>query len=106
MQKIKIYQDLIVGQPSMDLAVECYGVAWLFSKKELYGPVSQINRSGASIPASMAEGHGRGSRKERLPFLWMAHRTSYELKTHVQLSEWMGLMDKGPTTAAFLYTNR
>lgn len=55
MQKlIKTYQDLIVWQRSMDLAVECYNMTASFPKNELYGLVSQINRSCASIPANIA----------------------------------------------------
>lgn len=98
MQKlIKTYQDLIVWQRSMDLAVECYNMTASFPKNELYGLVSQINRSGASIPANIAEGHGRGSRKEYVQFLWIAHGSLCELETHVLLSERVGLMEKGQT---------
>lgn len=75
--------DLIVWQRSMDLAVECYNLTALFPKKELYVWVSQINRLCASIQANIAEGHGRGSRKELCtilvvcPWLVMRARNTY-----------------------------
>lgn len=79
----------------MDLAVECYSLTASYPKKELYGLALQINRSCASIPANIAEGHGRGSRKEFVQFLWIAHGSLCELETHILLLERLGLMEKG-----------
>ncbi|GIW33484.1 four helix bundle protein [Meiothermus sp.] len=72
----------------MDLAVQRYNLTASFSTKELCGLALQINRSCASIPANIAEGHERGSRKGYVQFLWIAHGSSCELKAHILLSDY------------------
>jgi four helix bundle protein len=53
------YRDLRVWQKGMDLVVTSYEVTKQFPHSELYGLVSQIRRAAISIPANIAEGHGR-----------------------------------------------
>jgi four helix bundle protein len=56
---VKSYRDLLAWQKAMDLVVESYEIASLLPKNETYGLVSQIQRAAVSIPANIAEGHGR-----------------------------------------------
>lgn len=53
------YRDLKVWKKSMDLVMECYKATKLLPKTEAYGLASQIQRAAVSIPANIAEGHGR-----------------------------------------------
>jgi four helix bundle protein len=53
---------------------------------------SQIRRAAAAIPANIAEGHGRGTRKEYRQFLRTAQASLRELETHLILSTRVGLM--------------
>ncbi len=69
---IQSYRDLKVWQVGMDLAQECYLVTRIFPKEELYGMISQIRRASASIPANVAEGHGRKTKAEYIQFLYIA----------------------------------
>ncbi len=73
----------MVWQKAMDLAVECYRIAKRLPKEETYGLISQIKRAAASIPANIAEGHGREHLGEYLPHLSVANGSLMELETHL-----------------------
>ena len=70
---VRNYRDLRVWQKSMDLVVTSYELAKEFPQSELYGLVSQIQRAAVSIPANMAEGHGREHLGDYLHHLSMAN---------------------------------
>ena len=69
----------------MDLVVESYRIAALLPKSETYGLVSQIQRSAVSIPANIAEGHGRDHLGDYLRHLSIANGSLMELETHFLL---------------------
>jgi four helix bundle protein len=75
----------------MLLAESCYRVTREFPREEMFGMTSQIRRSAASIPANIAEGHGRDSRGEYVQFLRIAQGSLKELETHLLLSQRVGL---------------
>ena len=56
---VRSYRDLKVWEKSMDLVVESYRVSRLLPKAEMFGLISQIQRAAVSVPANIAEGHGR-----------------------------------------------
>ncbi len=70
----------------MELAASCYELTRGFPEEELFGLTSQIRRAASSIPANIAEGYGRASRKEYVQFLHVAQGSLKELETHVLLS--------------------
>lgn len=84
---LKSYRDLLVWQKGIDLVVVAYKATATFPTSELYGLTSQIRRAATSIPANIAEGYGRGSRKEYLQFLLVAQGSLKELETHFIVSE-------------------
>ena len=84
---IKSYQDLIVWQKSMDLVVVCYRIAQSFPKEEIFGLASQLKRSVVSIPANIAEGHGRLTRGEYINFLGIAQGSLRETETHLLIAK-------------------
>jgi len=84
---LKSYRDLLVWQKAIDLVVISYKATAGFPKSETYGLISQIRRAATSIPANIAEGYGRGSRKEYLQFLSIAQGSLKELETHFIVSE-------------------
>jgi four helix bundle protein len=81
------YENLIVWQQALGLAKEIYAVTRLFPHEELYGLVSQLRRAAFSIPLNIAEGHGRGSKKEFIQFLLIARGSAYELDTALLLAK-------------------
>ena len=84
---LKSYRDSLVWQKGIDLVVVSYRATASFPKSETYGLISQIRRAATSIPANIAEGYGRGSRKEYLQFLMVAQGSLKELETHFIVSE-------------------
>ncbi len=71
----------------MDLTVYCYSMTTSFPDGERFGLISQIRRSSASIPANIAEGHGRKSTGAFLNHLSIANGSLMELETHILLGQ-------------------
>ncbi len=92
MSTIKSYRDLLVWQKAMDLTVLVYGLTEGFPRGEEFGLKSQIRRSASSIPANIAEGHGRDHLGDYLHHLSIAKGSLAELETHVLLSIRLGYL--------------
>jgi four helix bundle protein len=88
------YRDLVVWQAGMTLAEECYRLTRAFPKEEMFGLTSQVRRAASSIPANIAEGHGRESTGSFVQFLRVAQGSTKELETHLLLSERIGLLPR------------
>jgi four helix bundle protein len=82
---VKSYKDLLVWQKAMDLVVESYRISERLPRTETYGLASQIQRAAVSIPANIAEGHGRDHLGEYLYHLSIAKGSLMELETHLLL---------------------
>ena len=67
----------------MDLVVESYRVSRLLPKTEMFGLISQIQRAAVSVPANIAEGHGREHLGDYLRHLSIASGSLMELETHM-----------------------
>jgi len=84
--KIESHRDLVVWQKAMDLAVAAYRVSQGLPRSEDYGLTSQLRRAAASVPANIAEGSARGSRKDYAHFLSIAKGSLMELETFLMLA--------------------
>src|SRR5882762_5664925 len=84
------YRDLSVWQKAMDLTVETYRFSSSFPRSEVYGLTSQLRRAGVSVPSNVAEGYGRGSRKEYVQFLSVGQGSLKELETQMILAHRLG----------------
>lgn len=84
------FKSLVVWQKSMDFSAAVYKLTEGFPKHELYGLISQIRRAVVSIPANIAEGYGRTSRKEELQFLSIANGSLMEVETFLLLALRLG----------------
>lgn len=81
------YKRLDVWAKSMDLAVAIYAAARQMPKQEEYRMTAQLIRAAISIPANIAEGHTRATRKDYAHFISIARGSASELETLVLLSE-------------------
>ncbi|MDR0495146.1 MAG: four helix bundle protein [Treponema sp.] len=91
---IKSFRDLTVWQEAMNLVEMVYLQTRTFPKEEIYGLTSQIRRAAVSVPANIAEGNGRKSRKEYLHFLAIARGSIAELETHLLIAERLNMLTK------------
>jgi four helix bundle protein len=83
---INSYRDLLVWQKAMDLVADSYGLAASLPKAETYGLMSQLQRAAVSVPANIAEGHGRDHLGDYLHHLSVANGSLMELETHLLLA--------------------
>jgi four helix bundle protein len=83
---IKRYDQLRVWQLGMELTRTAYTLSQRLPRHEVYGLTSQIRRAAVSIPANIAEGHARDSRREFLHHLSIARGSLAELETLARLS--------------------
>jgi len=81
------YKELIVWQKAVALSVAIYELTERFPREEVYGLVSQMRRAAVSIPSNIAEGRLRGTRKDFLQFLRIAHGSSAELETQIIIAK-------------------
>ena len=73
-------------QKAMDLAVETYRLTSEFPASENYRLVSQITRAAASVPANIAEGNARGTKRDYANFLAIAKGSLMETETLLMLA--------------------
>lgn len=95
-EPIRSYRDLKVWKVGLRLASECYRLTRGFPTDERHGLTAQIRRAAVSIPANIAEGHGRLHRGDYLRFLSIAIGSLRELETELMLARHLGYVgDEG-----------
>jgi four helix bundle protein len=87
-----------IWQRGIYLCQLCYELTQWFPTSELYGLTSQIRRASVSIPANIAEGYGRVSRKEYIRYLQIALGSLRELDTHLVIAERVSLGSEAKIT--------
>jgi len=80
------FKDLDVWKVSMDLVVKVYEITREFPKSEQFGLASQLQRAAVSIPSNIAEGSGRGTRKDFAHFLDQARGSLFEVISQLEIS--------------------
>lgn len=80
------YEKLTVWQDGMVLAKYIYQITGDFPRNEIFGLTSQIRRAAVSVPANIAEGHGRGTKKDFRQFLYISKGSLQELNTLLELA--------------------
>ena len=97
MKTIRGYRDLEIWQIATKLVVECYRLCDQLPRSEDFGLKPQIRRAAVSIPANIAEGHGRSTTGEYIQHLGIAHGSLMELETHIQIAGRLGLLTEAQT---------
>lgn len=102
MEDDAIYRKLIVWQKSMEFVNVVYRLMKQFPKDERFRLCDQLSRAVVSIPSNIAEGNGRGSKKDYAHFLTIARGSLYETMTQLEIAENLGFISSSdlPVTLA------
>lgn len=71
-------------------SVAVYEVSRSFPREELYGLTSQLRRAASSVPANIAEGSARESKRDDLHFLYISRGSLAETRYFVHLATRLG----------------
>jgi four helix bundle protein len=81
------FKELKVWQKAIDLAEKIYKVSANFPADERFGLTSQIRRASVSVASNIAEGSGRGTKKQFAYFLAIALASAYEVETQLIIAQ-------------------
>lgn len=87
----KSFENLLVWQESMQLALEVYDNVKLFKDS---GLKDQMCRAAVSVPSNIAEGYERNSDNEFIHFLFIARGSCGELRTQIILVKRLHLISE------------
>lgn len=93
------FTDLFAWQVGHCLVLEIYKFCKKLPPSEIYGLVSQMQRSAVSITSNIAEGFGRRNKKEKTQFYYIAHGSLTELKNLLIVAHDTGYMANQEYTA-------
>jgi len=103
--EIRNYFDLTAWQRARQLVKQVYRASQKFPREELYCLTSQLRRAVVSIPSNIAEGYGRGSRKDYVHFLQIARGGLYEVQTQLFLAHDLNYLDEKTLNELLAQTN-
>jgi len=92
--KIKSFEDLEIWRLSHSLTLDIYKLVKSFPSEERYILIQQLLKSAQSVPANIAEGMGKYSKKEFLQFLIIARGSAEETKYHLILAKDLGYIEE------------
>ena len=90
---INSHRDLHVWQRAIQLSIATYKLTASFPKEEIYGLTSQLRRASVSVPSNIAEGYGRGSRRDYKQFLCIARGSNLEVQTQLLIAQELHFAD-------------
>ena len=102
------YRKIDAWKLADDLTVAVYEKTRAFPREELYGLTSQLRRAAYSVPANIAEGSSRESKRDYLHFLYIARGSLSETQYFIHLAQRLGYSTpndaaalEGQTSSAF-----
>jgi four helix bundle protein len=90
---VEKYQELEVWNLAYGLALDVYQATRGYPSEERFGLTQQLRRASVGVIANLAEGQGRGSRREFRQFCAIARGSQCEVHALLQLSRDLGYLD-------------
>ncbi|MCL4766602.1 MAG: four helix bundle protein [Hyphomicrobiaceae bacterium] len=84
--RIESHRDLIAWKKGMELAASAYRLAKQMPRSEEFRLTSQLLRSAVSVPANIAEGHARATRRDYAHFVAISRGSVAEAETLLLLA--------------------
>ncbi len=84
------FEGLQIFRHAMEFAAATYQLSRGFPKEELFGLTANLRRAAASVAANIAEGAGRGTRRDFSHFIDMANGSLFEAFSSFLLAERLG----------------
>lgn len=98
------YRDLEVWKKAHEFVLDVYKMTKKFPKEEMFGLTSQFRRAAVSIPANIAEGYGKKSKKDKLRFYNISEGSIQECDYYITLSKDLKYIDGESDLSARLAT--
>ncbi|MES2014244.1 MAG: four helix bundle protein [Patescibacteria group bacterium] len=89
----KNYENLKIWRDAVTLATSIYSLTAQFPKEEMFGLISQLRRAVVSISSNIAEGAGRGSKKDNCRFIDIALGSLNEVESLLAVSFELSFID-------------
>jgi four helix bundle protein len=86
------YSKIEAWKLADDLTVVVYERTRTFPREEIYGLTSQLRRASYSVPANIAEGSSRESKRDYLHFLYIARGSLSETQYFIHLAARLGYL--------------
>jgi four helix bundle protein len=80
------YKKIEVWRLAHELVISIYKLTRSFPREEMFGLTSQLRRAAVSVPANIAEGAVRKTKKEYHQFLYTAMGSLTEVGYYIELS--------------------
>jgi glutamine amidotransferase len=88
--KYNDFTEMSVWKKAMEIAKDVFFISESLPRKEDYGLTSQIRQSANGISASIAEGFGRTTSKDKSKFYDYSRGSAFETKSHLQYGREIG----------------
>ncbi len=80
---VRSFKDLLVWQKAITLTTLVYRCTESFPRDERFGLTNQLRRAAVCIPSNIAEGYGRGTKRDYCYFLSVARGSNLEVQTQL-----------------------
>ena len=97
---------LEVWKLAHEFTLDVYGIADPLPRNEMFGLISQMKRSAASVPTNIIEGQARQHKKEFMWFLNIAKASNAETRYHLYLSKKLGYISNEVYSGCALKSDR
>jgi four helix bundle protein len=105
MGTIRSYRDLEVWHTAMQLVERCYEISRTCRAADSYELLHQLRAAAISIPANIAEGHGRGSTGAYRNHLQIALGSLAELETLIEIAVRIRAISSADATGLITYSD-
>jgi len=93
------YRTLVAWQRAIELVVDIRAITSTFPDDERFRLIDQFQRATVSVPANIAEGRGRSTKRDYRHFLVLARGSLYEIETLLEIAQRLRYVDEATACA-------